>query len=158
MHPAINRLVTLGVLFLFAASSLTALADAGSANTANDRPDITGQVTFFYYKDLSAAAAFYENILGLKATLDDDWVKIFAITANSSVGLVDETKGLHKVSADKPAMLSIVTTDIDAWYGVLKDKNIKFVLRLDKEKNNGFVYNFIMEDPGGYTVEIFQWI
>ena len=143
MHPAIKRLVTASVVFVFAINAVIVLADAGSVNTAHDRPDITGQVTFFYYKDLHAAASFYRDILGLKATLDDEWVKIFSITASSSVGLVDENRGVHKVSADKPAMLSIVTTDIDAWYGVLKDQDIKFVVRLDKQKNNGFVYNLI---------------
>ncbi|MDT8320305.1 MAG: VOC family protein, partial [Xanthomonadales bacterium] len=80
-----------------------------------------------------------------------------AITSTSSVGLVDESRGFHKTSDDKPVMLSVVTDDVESWYDHLKQKEVKFIKHLDKSKSQGFVHGFLVEDPGGYTVEVFEW-
>lgn len=131
---------------------------------ADDQPalGIDGTVTFFYYEDLEAAARFYEDVLELRATMNEDWVKIFRITATSSVGLVLEGRGFHGVSADKPAMLSMVTKDVDAWYRRLEDAGV--VIRSElappdaaREEGGAPIRGFIAQDPGGYTVEFFSW-
>ena len=57
-----------------------------------------------------------KSLLKLEKTMDKGWVKIYRITPTSSVGLVLQGHGAHDVSDEKPAMLSIVTGDIDAWY------------------------------------------
>lgn len=123
--------------------------------SAGDRPSIEGQVLFFYYRDLKHVTPFYETILGLKKTFDEDWVKIYQVGKDSFVGLVDETRGFHKVSESKPAMLSIITGDVDGWNAHLKAQNVKFLSEL--KKGNAPARSFVVEDPGGYTVEFFQW-
>jgi predicted enzyme related to lactoylglutathione lyase len=125
-------------------------------------PGIEGSVTFFYYPDIEAVAPFYGGILQLPMTMDTDWVKIFRITPSSSVGLVQQGRGFHEVSEDKPAMLSIVTNEVDAWYARIKASGTVILKELpppDAEASAGSapVRGFIAQDPGGYTVEFFSW-
>jgi hypothetical protein len=78
-------------------------------------PSLTTQasITFLYYNDLPSACAFYESALGLALVVDQGWCKIYAITPQSWVGLVDAEHGTHKPAADKPVILSFVTDDVD---------------------------------------------
>ena len=149
-------------------SSLAAVAalllTAWSTTLAEEHslPAIDGTVTFFYYEDLEPVAHFYGDVLQLPITMDEDWVKIFQITPSSSVGIVLNGRGFHAVSAEKPAMLSIVTNDVDGWYARLQQANVTMRRKLpppDKEKKPGSapVRGFIAEDPGGYTIEFFSW-
>ena len=129
---------------------------------AGQPASINATITFFYYEDLEAQIPFYEGLLGLSKTMDSDWVKIYSITPTSSVGLVKQGHGFHQVSDDKPAMLSIVTDDVDAWYQRLTDANVRVRSELPKpgtgnEPGRAPVRGFIVEDPGGYTIEIFSW-
>jgi predicted enzyme related to lactoylglutathione lyase len=119
-------------------------------------------ITFFYYEDIEAQIPFYENLLGLEKTMDEDWVKIYRITTSSSVGIVQQGHGYHDVSADKPAMLSIVTENVDAWYERLVEAEVHVLKELpvlgnDKESGHAPVRGFLVEDPGGYTIEFFSW-
>lgn len=120
-------------------------------------PGIDSQITFLYYKDLNNAEEFYGKVLGLKKTFDQGWVKIFQISTTSYVGLVDETRGSHQSSENKPVMLSIVTSDVESWYEVLTAKGIKIITELS-DSYSVPVKAFLVEDPEGYTVEFFQWI
>lgn len=137
---------------------------AWSASPAGDNslPVIKGTVTFFYYDDLESAARFYEDLLQLPKTMNEDWVKIYQASPSSSVGLVQNGRGFHEVTADKPAMFSMVTDDVDAWYAHLKTADVTMLKELpppDKEKKPGTapVRGFVAEDPGGYTIEFFSW-
>jgi len=131
--------------------------DASTGSSA-----IKGTITFFYYKDLDSAASFYRDTLGLEATMDVDWVKIFQVSATSSVGLVQDGRGFHSAANDKPAMLSIVTEDVDTWYQRLVNADVTILKALPPagsptDPDRAPVRGFIAEDPGGYTVEFFRW-
>ncbi len=119
-------------------------------------PSIDSQVVFLYYADLNEASAFYESTLGLEKTFDEGWVKIYRTSATSSVGLVDESRGSHRVSESKPVMLSIVTSEVDRWYEHLRNEGVKILSEL-ADSESVPVRAFLVEDPGGYTVEFFQW-
>jgi len=147
---------------LAALAALSALS--WSAAHADEQPSlaIDGTITFFYYENLEAAARFYEDLLQLPITMNEDWVRIFRITSTSSVGLVQQGHGFHEVSADKPAMLSMVTKDVDVWYARLRKANVLIRSELpppDKERKAGTapIRGFVAEDPGGYTIEFFSW-
>jgi catechol 2,3-dioxygenase-like lactoylglutathione lyase family enzyme len=128
-------------------------------------PDLAGiesSVIFFYYEQLQDVAPFYGEVLGLPLSMDEGWVKIFRITATSSVGLVQQGRGFHEVSADKPAMLSMVVDNVDAWYERLQSAGVRILKPLpaadtDTAAGAAPVRGFIAEDPGGYTIEFFTW-
>lgn len=129
----------------------------GIPNSQDDAlPTIDSQVVFLYYSDVNEASAFYESTLGLEKTFDEGWVKIYRTSATSFVGLVDESRGSHRVSESKPVMLSIVTSEVDAWYEHLRNAGVKILSEL-ADSESVPVRAFLVEDPGGYTVEFFAW-
>ncbi|MGI9264685.1 MAG: VOC family protein, partial [Gammaproteobacteria bacterium] len=120
-------------------------------------PSLAAQTTMFYYKDIEPASYFYGELLGLEKTLDLTWVKFYRTGPASNVGLVTEGDGgWHKVQESNAVMLSLVTEEVDAWYEQLKDKDgITFLKEIG---DGGPVRSFLLEDPGGYTVEFYQWL
>ena len=64
-------------------------------------------ITFLYYRDLPRAVAFYENVLGFQLAIDQGWSKIYRMTGAAHVGLVDETRGMHRASDPKPVQICI---------------------------------------------------
>lgn len=112
-----------------------------------------------YYKDLSAVVPFYEDTLALRKTFDQDWSKIYQLTPTSFVGLIQESDGsFHRAQPDNAVMLSIVTEEVDAWYARFKaDERTTFIKHLYKNENAP-IRAFLVRDPGGYTVEVFQWL
>ena len=128
-------------------------ADEGSSMT----PPTDAQVTMLYYKNLDEPTVFYGDVLGLKNTLDWDWVKFFQTSPTSYVGLVTEGEGAHhQVQTRNAVMVSIVTSDVDGWYGRISKDGSVVVLR--ELADRGPIRSFMLEDPGGYTVEFFQWL
>ena len=130
---------------------------SGDADTcAPMAPSITSQTTMFYYKDIEPAARFYGEVLGLENTLDWSWVRFYRTGPASAVGLVTEGDGgWHKVQANNAVMLSLVTEEVDAWYARLRQRDD--VVFLKDIADGGPIRSFLLEDPGGYTVEFFQW-
>lgn len=156
--PAVDVTALRSILFVMKGGDVHVNRVPASAG----RDGIDATVTFFYYEDLDTADAFYRDILGLDATMDADWVKIFQVSATSSVGLVKNGRGFHAVSDDKPAMLSIVTPDVDAWYVHLVKSGVNILKPLPPpdsptDPDRAPVRGFVAEDPGGYTVEFFAW-
>jgi predicted enzyme related to lactoylglutathione lyase len=141
---------------------LALLISLGAARVPAAAPNIDSTVTMFYYKDLAVVAPFYEKTLGLTKTLDLGWCKLYRVSATSTVGLIDERQGFHKVANDKPAMLSIVTTDVDAWHERMVAAGVRIVKPLKPltelpAPGMAPVRGFVVRDPGGYTVEFFAW-
>lgn len=132
-------------------------ADAKQCSLQMPVPSISSQTTMFYYKNIDAAAKFYGEALGLEKTLDWPWVKFFATGPASTVGIVAEGEGAwHKVQESNAVMLSMVTEEVDAWYERLRERNdITFLKEI---ADGGGIRSFLLEDPGGYTVEFFQWL
>lgn len=139
------------------------LAGLPTGATGSERPgSVDATITFFYYKSIEDQVAFYEGLLGLSPSMVEDWVRIYSVTDTSSVGLVLEGRGFHSASDDKPAMLSIVTGDVDAWYERMVDAGVPVRSPLRPPGTAGDadeapVRGFVVEDPGGYTIEFFSW-
>ncbi len=112
-----------------------------------------GLITFFYYDDLERAVKFYSGVMGLELVTDQGWAKIFRVAGEAYVGLVDGHRGFHKASPTKPVMLTIVTSDVDAWY----DRFIEFGVETFSEPKDDEELGtrmFMLEDPEGYVIEI----
>ncbi len=120
-------------------------------------PSLDSQITMFYYEDLDGAARFYGDVLGLEKTLDWEWVKFYKTGPSSAVGIVKEGEGAwHEVQTKNAVMLSLVTDDVDAWHARLEGN--AGVVFLKPIRDGGGIRSFLLEDPGGYTVEFFQWL
>lgn len=123
------------------------------------RPSIDSQTVMLYYETIDEAARFYGETLGLEKTLDSDWVKIFQVSETSSVGVVAEGGGAyHSARPDNAVMLSIVTSEVDAWYARLKTAGNVTFLKEIYNSDGVPIRAFLIEDPGGYTVEFYQWL
>ncbi|MEX0284084.1 MAG: VOC family protein [Paracoccaceae bacterium] len=110
-------------------------------------------ITFFYYRDLPAAMAFYEDVLGLPLAIDQGWCKIYRICPGAHVGLVDETKGMNKWAAVKPVQLCIRVSDVDDWYSYAQARALDALSELFVNDEIG-IRAFVFNDPEGYQVEI----
>lgn len=110
-------------------------------------------ITFLYYRDLDRAIAFYEGVLGFTLAIDQGWSKIYRITGASHVGLVDETRGMHRASDPKPVQLCIRVPDVDAWHAWVKSKDVAGLSETSSSaalRIRAFVFN----DPEGYQIEV----
>ncbi|MCR9148315.1 MAG: VOC family protein [Rhodobacteraceae bacterium] len=110
-------------------------------------------ITFFYYRDLPAAMRFYENELGLPLAIDQGWCKIYRIVGAAHVGLVDETRGMNKWTADKPVQLCIRVQDVDAWHLYAQHRGFAGLSGLFQNDALG-IRAFVFNDPEGYQIEI----
>ena len=52
-------------------------------------------VTIQYYRDLLAAMAFYENVLGFALASEQGWSKTYLIEGQSHIGFIDDSKGMQ---------------------------------------------------------------
>ncbi|MBM3809517.1 MAG: VOC family protein [Acidimicrobiia bacterium] len=109
-------------------------------------------ITWLYYKDLPAAMRFYEDMLGLLLVVDQGWAKVYQVSGSGFVGLVDETRGMHRASDTKPVAVAFVTEQVDAWHAWLVSKGVKMRSELRDSKSLP-IRGFTAFDPEGYTLE-----
>lgn len=119
------------------------------------RPDGDAQlaITFLYYRDLATAMRFYEDVLGLTLAIDQGWCKIYRLCPGAHVGLVDESRGMHKWAETRPVQLCLRVADVDAWYSYAQEMNLPNLSRLFVNDQLG-IRAFVFDDPEGYQIEI----
>jgi predicted enzyme related to lactoylglutathione lyase len=131
------------------------LASAARAQQAPPRPAALGvqaNIVFLYYRDIPAAQRFYEDVIGLRLTVDQGYAKIYQVSPTSFVGLVDETQGLHRASEAKPVTVSFVTEEVDAWYAYLVARGVRMRAPLRTGTRHP-TRGFVAIDPEGYFLE-----
>lgn len=123
---------------------------------APTRPDdgiVEKAITFFYYVDLPRALDFYTEVMGFPLEIDQGWSKILKIAEHAYVGLVDETRGMHRTNPIKPVQLCIRVPDVDAWHRYLSSQNA-IGLTEPKDSVSLGIRAFVLEDPEGYQIEV----
>lgn len=113
---------------------------------------LEANITFLYYRDIPRAQRFYEDVLGLTLTVDQGYSKIYRVSPTSYVGLVDESRGLHRASEAKPVTLSFVSAQVDAWYAYLRGRGVEMVHEL-ADGTRQATRGFVAKDPEGYYLE-----
>ena len=110
-------------------------------------------ITFFYYRDLAGAMAFYERVLGVTLAIDQGWCKIYRLNGGACVGLVDESRGSHRAHDVKPVQLCLRVPDVDAWHGWAAWQQVP---KLGETRTNEplGIRAFTFEDPEGYQIEV----
>ncbi len=110
-------------------------------------------ITFFYYVDLPRALGFYTEVMGFPLEIDQGWSKILKIAEHAYVGLVDETRGMHRANPIKPVQLCIRVPDVDAWHRYLSSQSV-IGLTEPKDSVSLGIRAFVLEDPEGYQIEV----
>jgi catechol 2,3-dioxygenase-like lactoylglutathione lyase family enzyme len=121
------------------------------------RPEVPAQlaITFFYYRDLPAAARFYEDVLGLPLAIDQGWCRIYRLCPGAHVGLVDEARGMHRAHPVKPVQLCLRMADVDAWHAYARAQALTNLSEVFENDALG-IRAFVFDDPEGYQIEIQQ--
>lgn len=107
---------------------------------------------FLYYKDLDRAARFYENILGMELLADYTMAKIFRMTSDSYLILVDASKGMHTADEPKTVALALLTDQLAEWYAYFQSKKVPIKYTY-KPKQGSPHDGFVAVDPEGYLLE-----
>ena len=114
--------------------------------------------TFIYHKDMKKADWFYRELLGLESEPESDWVMYYHVIPGMTIGVVQDGRGYHRATKDKPVILCLgVPDDGDIWdiNNKLKDAGVKMHTSEEELRDiEGRV--FFCEDPEGYTIEIVQ--
>jgi catechol 2,3-dioxygenase-like lactoylglutathione lyase family enzyme len=127
------------------------LAEQSAFRTLRDF-GIRASNLFLYYKDLGRATAFYQQTLGMELVADYQMARIFRVTADSYLVLVDATKGMHSADEPKSVALALLTNQLEAWHAYLATRGISprspFAPRPGRAHDG-----FVIEDPEGYLLE-----
>lgn len=115
-------------------------------------------VTWLYYHDILEAQDFYEDSLGFEFVADQGWTKILRITDSAFLGLVDQSRGMHKFTEEKAVNLSFILSELDNWHQVVVENKL-FPLRSDSIATgpDNRHREFIGFDPGRYYLEFDQF-
>ncbi|MBK7596935.1 MAG: VOC family protein [Gemmatimonadetes bacterium] len=107
---------------------------------------------FLYYRDLDRATAFYRQTLGMELVADYDMARIFRMTEDSYLILVDAAKGMHSADEPKSVAVALVTDKLDEWHAYLASKGI--ASKSPYAPRPGRAHDgFVIEDPEGYLPE-----
>jgi lactoylglutathione lyase len=118
---------------------------------------VQSQITFLYYRDLEPVEKFYQEIMGLELVEDQGWAKIYRVSGQAFLGIVDEKRGFHKAQEKSAVLVTLAVADVSWWYDYLKLKGVKMLTEV-RESEEIQVRCFFLEDPGGYAIEIEQFL
>lgn len=126
-------------------------------DVTRDQPAVSSQITFLYYHSLEAPQRFYGETLGLELVEDQNWAKIYRVAGSAFVGIVTGDDAFKQPQVENAVLLTLVVDDLDAWYAHLKDADVHFLTDI-REMEGIQVRAFFVQDPGGYAVEVQQFL
>jgi catechol 2,3-dioxygenase-like lactoylglutathione lyase family enzyme len=127
------------------------LAANSSFRTMNDF-GVRASNLFLYYQDLEKASDFYSKTLGMEMVADYTMARIFRMTSDSYLVLVDAKKGMHTADEPKTVALALITDQLDEWYAYLKAREVKIKYEYNLKPNRAHD-GFVIYDPEGYLLE-----
>jgi hypothetical protein len=84
--------------------------------------------------------------------VDQGLAKVYPASATGFIGLVDESRGLHRFSEKKAVNVSFITDRIEAWYEQLCSRGVTIKDPLEDSESIP-VRAFVGYDPAGYYIE-----
>ena len=144
-HPENDRFMPV----LDAAETL--YAETGASNVPAGL-GFKATIVWFYYNDLDAIQRFYEDVMGFDLIVDQGWTKIYPIGPAGFFGLVDQSRGMHRSTEQKGVTLSLITGDIDGWFGYVAGRG-DIELRHESVVSEEPYRAFVAYDPEGYFLE-----
>ncbi|MCS5490618.1 VOC family protein [Algoriphagus limi] len=111
---------------------------AEEATSLGEPLSFKGSITWLYYKDMLPAQQFVEEKLGLRLSADQGWAKIYKLSSNSYLGLVDGLRGMNSFSGEKLVDLKISLKNPEGWEEYLKSKGLESELFENALLDSGF--------------------
>ena len=129
--------------------------ETGEGTGAPPRPEGARlAITFLYYRDLPRAMRFVEDVMGLPLAIDQGWCKIYRLAEGAHLGLVDESRGMHRAQdGEKPVQICLRVPDVDAWRRYLAARGVPALSETFTSEALG-IRAFVFDDPEGHQVEI----
>ncbi|MHA7129849.1 VOC family protein [Algoriphagus namhaensis] len=106
---------------------------------AGEGLDFYGSVSWLYYQDMLPMQNWVEETLGLELIVDQGWAKVYALSDQSYLGLVDGLRGMNQFNESKLVEFGVILEDPEGWEEYLK-KNTMDSTRAEA----------IFRDLGGY--------
>lgn len=110
----------------------------------------TDAITFLPTRDLTATAAFYEEVLGLPLVVDQGTCRIYRAAAAAYLGFCERTAVPEPPEA---VILTLVTERVDDWAVRLRAAGVSFEKEPALNPLYG-IYHAFFRDPNGYLLEI----
>jgi predicted enzyme related to lactoylglutathione lyase/catechol 2,3-dioxygenase-like lactoylglutathione lyase family enzyme len=114
---------------------------------------VRATVLWLYYDDLGPLQRFYEELLGVDLLVDQGWAKVYPASSSGFIGLVDGARGLHQATEEKGVTISLITSDIGAWFERVKELGTVALRTPEIAEESDRVRVFVGYDPGGYFLE-----
>ncbi len=121
---------------------------------------VDGAITLFYYDDVEQAIQWYEHVVGFEKVVDYGWLAIFRMREHAYLGLVDGSAGSQRPikGPNKGALVTIATHDLEWWHNRLFRAGVPGTGNGLQIGCDGNTIEFQIRDPGGYTLEFFEWL
>ncbi|GMQ26374.1 hypothetical protein Aoki45_30560 [Algoriphagus sp. oki45] len=102
-----------------------------------------GTVTWLYYQDMLPAENFVLENLGLTKSADQGWAKVYRMTNNSYLGLVDGLRGMNTFSPEKLVEVHIDLKNPGPWENYLKANAPDSTRKANSFKDaGGYIFRF----------------
>lgn len=151
-----TRRALVAAILLVAGCSPEGTAVPPTGDPLPARPDIVATNAFYYYADVEAAWAFYNDTLGLETVVDYGFAKIMRLAESSYLTLVQASEGMHSTDEPKTVTLSLVTDELNRWYEHLAESDVEMqagLIDADGQVGNSFV----VVDPEGYYLKFVRY-
>jgi len=106
---------------------------------------------------MQPVARFYEELLGLELVEDQGWTKIYRVHGSAYLGIVAGERGFHSPRDENAVLVTLVVSDAAHWFAKLQDVGAALLSELEDKEEIG-IRRFFLKDPGGYTLEIQQFL
>ncbi|HBY96160.1 MAG: VOC family protein [Ardenticatenaceae bacterium] len=115
---------------------------------------VASLITFCYTDNLGVTDDFYQGTLGLPLVFDQGTCHIYRVADGACIGFCRRSA----VGIDHDDLiLTLVTDDVDGWYGRLKARGATVVEPPRTDERYG-VYHFFARDPNGYRLEFQKFL
>ena len=120
----------------------------------NSEAQIPFQISWVYTEDIDSTAKFYSRVLQFDCLRETRDVRIFHTALQAAIGVCHCFD--DRVVEPKGGMISLVTTDVDAWHARLL-RNGAQIDEPPRRLERFGIYRFALRDPNGYWLEFQQF-
>jgi len=110
-------------------------------------------MTFIYIEDLEEASYFFEKVLQCEVVYQPSWAKVYRVSSNAYIGIVDESKGSVKEKYKGGTLISLTVESLIPYYDRLKAYGVNDLSEIKIFEEIG-VKSFFFKGPGSYDFEI----